>query len=80
MDLASLENFKENIYYRGLKQLYVVNITTDSISFSNKDKIKIEDNNIYLNNKLISNIPDITVNELVEMYIDILKRKGYKFL
>lgn len=80
MDLSSLKDFNKNVWYRGSKILSILKITNNSIKFSNGDIINITDEGIFLNKKILTNIPDITVDELMFMYLDYLKNKGYKFI
>lgn len=80
MDLSSLKDFNKNVWYRGSKKLSILKITNNSIKFSNGDIINITDEGIFLNKKILTNIPDITVDELMFMYLDYLKNKGYKFI
>jgi len=80
MDLSSLKDFNKNVWYRGSKILSILKITNNSIKFSNGDTINITDDGIFLNKKILTNIPDITVDELMFMYLDYLKNKGYKFI
>jgi hypothetical protein len=79
MDLASLNNFNANVWYRGFKKLNIVTLTSDKIIFSNGDKIEIDGNDIYLNKTLICN-DVISENDLMDMYKYYLLKKGYKFL
>ena len=79
MNLDSFKDFKLDTYYRGIKTI-TCEITDNGLIFSNKDKIVIDDNNIYLNGKLISNDPTIDSNELKELYKYHLTKKGYKFI
>lgn len=79
MNLNKFKDLKLNVYYRGIKTI-TCEITDNGLIFSNKDKIVIDKNNIYLNGQLISNDPSITENELTELYKYILSKKGYKFI
>ncbi len=81
MDVSTLKNFniKEEYYYRGLKILTCI-VKDNIIMFSNNDKIKINNDEVFLNNKLISNMPNLTIDDLKDMYIHLLKQKGYKFI
>ncbi len=79
MNLHTLEDFNIECWYRGLKKLKPTDIKDNEITFSNGDKITIQDNNIYLNKQLICN-DTITEKELIETYKYYLLKKGYKFL
>lgn len=79
MNLPLLKDFSIEVWYKGFKTLSVINITDNSIVFSNNDKIKIIDNNIYLNNNIICNI-QLNNDQLIELYKHILIKKGYKFI
>ena len=80
MDLSSLKDFNKNVWYRGSKTLSVIKYNENYIKFSNEDIIEIIDNNILLNKKILTNIPDLNIDELLYMYIDNLKKRGYKFI
>ena len=81
MDLASVKDFKANVWYRGFKLLTVVSINNNKIVFSNADKIFIDENGyIHLNGKLVCTDTEISHVELLEMYKYYLLKKGYKFL
>lgn len=80
MDLSTLKDFSKNVWYRGSKKLTIIKLTVDTIKFSNDDVIQIKSDGIYLNKKILSNIPDLTTDELMYMYIQYLKNKGYKFI
>lgn len=80
MDLSALKDFNKNVWYRGSKKLTIIKLTVDTIKFSNEDIIQIKSDGIYLNKKILSNIPDLTTDELMYMYIQYLKNKGYKFI
>lgn len=80
MNLSSLKDFNKNIWYRGSKKLTVLKCNENEIMFSNNDHIIIKEDGIYLNKKILTNIPDITIDELMFMYLEYLKNKGYKFI
>ena len=81
MDISSLKDFKINVWYRGFKLLSVVKINNNTIILSNADKIYIdEDGKIHLNGKMICNMPNISSDDLLNIYKWNLKKKGYKFL
>lgn len=80
MDLSTLKDFNKNVWYRGSKKLTVLKLTDNELKFSNEDIIQIKSDGVYLNKKLLSNIPDLTVDELMYMYLQCLKNKGYKFI
>lgn len=79
MDLSHFENINFRVYYRGLKNITAM-IVDNVITFSNKDVIKVDGSDIFLNGKLISNDPTLTSSELEELYKFHLKEKGYKFV
>lgn len=79
MDLSHFENINFRVYYRGLKNITTM-IVDNVITFSNKDVIKVDGIDIFLNGKLISNDPTLTSSELEELYKFHLKEKGYKFV
>lgn len=78
-DLSHFENINFRVYYRGLKNITTM-IVDNVITFSNKDVIKVDGSDIFLNGKLISNDPTLTSSELEELYKFHLKEKGYKFV
>lgn len=78
-DLSHFENINFRVYYRGLKNITAM-IVDNVITFSNKDVIKVDGSDIFLNGKLISNDPTLTSSELEELYKFHLKEKGYKFV
>ena len=81
MDISSLKDFKINVWWRGFKLLSVVKLQDNVIIFSNADKIYIDcDGKIHLNGKLICNMPDMTSDKMMDIYLWHLKKKGYKFL
>jgi len=80
MDLSLFKDFKKQYYYRGLKNLTVLNCSEDIAEFSNKDTITTKNTETFLNGQLISNIGDLSINELTMLYLNILKTKGYKFI
>jgi len=80
MDISLLKDIKINVWYRGSKILTINKIEQNTIHFSNNDKITINNNDIYLNNSLLCNVPNITENELLDIYKWHLLKKGYKFL
>jgi hypothetical protein len=81
MDISSLKDFKINVWWRGFKLLTVVKLQNDMVVFSNADKIYIDnDGKIHLNGKLICNMPDMTSDKMMDIYLWHLKQKGYKFL
>lgn len=81
MDISSLKDFKINVWWRGCKRITVVKLQDNLIVFSNADKIYIDDDGkIHLNGKLISNMPDMSADNVRDMYMWHLKKKGYKFL
>jgi hypothetical protein len=81
MDISSLKDFKINVWYRGFKLLSVIKINGNTIILSNADKISVgEDGKIHLNGKMICNMPDISCDDLLNIYKWHLKKKGYKFL
>lgn len=81
MDLNSLKDFKLNVWYRGARLLSITKIEDNMIVFSNADKINIDSNDfIYLNDKLLCNMPDMSPECVLDMYKWYLKKKGYKFL
>jgi hypothetical protein len=79
MNIASIKDYTENYWYRGFKKMYIKEYSNNKILFSNNDIIKIENSDIYLNNKLICSDPDITIEQFLELYKYILIKKGYKF-
>ena len=79
MDLSHFESINFRVYYRGLKNITAI-IVYNVITFSNKDVIKVDGSDIFLNGKLISNDPTLTSSELEELYKFHLKEKGYKFV
>lgn len=81
MDISSLKDFKVNVWYRGFKLLSVVKIDGNTIVFSNADKIWIDDDGkIHLNGKMVCNMPDVSADDLMNIYRWNLSKKGYKFL
>lgn len=71
--------FEIDAWYRGMKKISIKSQTSNTIKFSNNDIIKLNDNEIYLNNKLICN-DEITNNQLIQLYTKDLKKRGYKFI
>jgi hypothetical protein len=71
--------FEIDTWYRGMKKISIKSQTSNTIKFSNNDIIKLNDNEIYLNNKLICN-DEITNNQLIQLYTKDLKKRGYKFI
>ncbi len=80
MILSSFNDLNIQYWYRGLKTLKILSNDGQLIKLSNGDILRYTNNDIYLNNKLISNIENITLSEFLELYFSILKTKGYKFL
>jgi len=80
MDLTLLKDFNKSVWYRGSKILKTVACSKNIIKFSNNDIIEFKNNQTYINNNLFSNIPDLNITELMEIYYEYLKAKGYKFL
>lgn len=81
MDISSLKDFKINVWWRGFKLLSVLKLQDNVIVFSNADKIYIDtEGKIHLNGKLICNMPDMTCDRMMDIYLWHLKKKGYKFL
>jgi hypothetical protein len=81
MDISLLKDFKINVWWRGFKLLSVSKIDDNTIIFSNADKIYIDsDGKIHLNGKMLCNMPGMTTDNLMDMYMWHLKKKGYKFL
>lgn len=83
LELHDFGSINYRVYYRGLKNITAV-VSDDGdgnvITFSNKDVIKVDGSDIFLNGKLISNDPTLTSSELEELYKFHLKEKGYKFV
>lgn len=71
--------FETDVWYRGMKKITIISQNTNKIKFSNNDIISINDNEIYLNNKLICN-DEITTDQLLMLYNKDLKKRGYKFI
>lgn len=81
MDISSLKDYKVNVWYRGFKLLSVVKIDDNTIVFSNADKIYVDnDGKIHLNGKIMCNMPDMSSDNLMNIYKWKLKQKGYKFI
>lgn len=74
------KNINLDVYYYGNKIIKPVVIKDNYLKLSNNDVIKFKGNELYFNNQLISNLEDITEEEVYELYISRLKKKGYKFL
>lgn len=80
MNWYILNKIKLDVWYRGNKSIYPTKVTNNEIVMSNKDKISIINNEFKINKILFSNLPDITEEEMYDMYIEFLIKKGYKIL
>jgi len=80
MDLSTLHNFSKDAWYRGHKRIKVLSGTDEVLYFSNNDVVQVKGTELYINKQLVSNIPDMTAEEVIILYINYLKTKGYKFL
>ena len=81
MDISSLKDFKTNVWWRGAKLLSVVKIDNNVVIFSNADKIKVnEDGRVYLNGQVMCDMPGLTAEQMLDIYLWKLSKKGYKFL
>jgi hypothetical protein len=80
MDLSALQNFSKDAWYRGHKRIKVLSGTDKVLHFSNSDVVQVKDDGLYINKQLVSNIPDMTAEEVIILYTNYLKTKGYKFL
>jgi hypothetical protein len=72
-------DIKLKVWYRNFKIITAVDITDNTVKLSNGDKIFINGNDIFINNKLVCNFK-ITPNELLELYKHHLVKKGYKLI
>lgn len=80
MDLTLLKDFNKSVWYRGNKVLKTIDCAENIVKFSNNDVIQQKGRETYINDNLMSNIPDLTLEELMFIYYEYLKAKGYKFL
>ena len=89
MDISSIKKWQFVVWYRGSKTVTVEKVTQIKndikIFISNQDRILLSNDNdkysVYINKELIykRNI-EPTEEQLKSMYINILKKKGYKFI
>ena len=80
MNWYILNKIKLDVWYRGNKSIYPTKVTDNEIIMSNKDKLSIINDEFKINKILFSNLPDITEEEMYDMYIEFLIKKGYKIL
>lgn len=89
MNIDDIKDWQFNAWYRGSKVITIEKVTqinnVTKIFVSNQDRIILSDENdkyiIQVNKELIYNRNiEPTEEQLKSMYINILKRKGYKFL
>lgn len=80
MNWYILNKIKLDVWYRGNKSIYPTKVTDNEIIMSNKDKLSIVNDEFKINKILFSNLPDITEEEMYDMYIEFLIKKGYKIL
>lgn len=78
--INNIKNIKINAWYRGMKEIKFTKEFKNTLYMSNGDKIKIDNNDIYINNELISNDDSITFDEFLYLYKQHLKKHGYKFI
>ena len=77
--IENIKNMKYNAWYRGLKEISFLKEYRNTLYMSNGDKIKIINNDIYLNNELITN-DNISFDEFEYIYKTNLKQRGYKII
>jgi GNAT superfamily N-acetyltransferase len=80
MSVTFPDNFHIDAWYRGTKNVKVVQCHDKFTLLSNGDKFTKQGNEIYLNGKLLTNMPNISPEDLVKIYTYYLKKKGYKIL
>lgn len=80
MNVTFPTDFKINAWYRGTKVIKVQSMNSRSTVMTNNDKFTQQDHSILLNGTLFTNIPNITPEDLGNIYKYNLIKRGYKIL
>lgn len=80
MSVTFPDNFSIDTWYRGSRKIKVEQCHDKFTLMSNGDKFTRQGNEISLNGKVLTNMPDINPEDLVRIYKYNLKKKGYKIL
>lgn len=78
--IEEIKNINLQVYYRGLKIIKFDRQINNILYMTNNDKFVVNNNDIFLNDKLISNDHTLTGQELLILYKSDLINRKYKIV